>query len=187
MNATIQLQTRRILIRLCIVLALFILLSAALAASVRYRTMLATTIVNQGTISRNMNRMGTTAREVEKTVAEFKRLLPSGYGSQSPEQLLYTRLDELKSTLQLADMTVKKMENKEGVMSLGFSASLPLRNALSYSAALNRLGQIETLAFPLVSIESFILEQTPAGTAEGLQIKIEGSVQTPAPQAGAVP
>lgn len=184
MNATMQLQIRQLLIRFGIVLALFTLLGSALAASIRYRTMLATTITNQETIARNMTRMRTTAQEVEKTVAGFKQLLPPGYGSQSPERLLYKRLDELKSALQLADMTIKTIENKEGILSLGFMASLPLRNISSYSTVLNQLGRQETLAFPFVSIESVIVEQATSGTAGGLQIKIDGAVQMPAPEPG---
>jgi len=187
MNAAMQLQTRQLLIRFGIVLALFTLLASALAASIRYRAMLATTIANQEVIARNIVRMRTSAQDVEKTVAGFKQLLPPGYGSLSPERLLYTRLDELKGGMQLADMTVKPIENKEGVLSLGFSASLPLRSGSSYPTVLNQLGRQETLAFPFVSIESVDIEQAASGTAGGLQIKMDGTVQTSAPQAGATP
>lgn len=182
MNAAMQLQTRQLLIRFCIILGLFTLLASVLAASIRYRTMLATTITNQETIARNMVSMQTSAKDTEKTVAGFRQLLPSGYGSQSMERLLYARLDELKGILKLADMTVKTIENKEGVLNLGFSASLPLRGIFSYTTVLNQLGQQETLAFPFVFIETVIVEQAAGESTGGLQIRIEGAVQIPAPQ-----
>lgn len=182
MNASMQRQTHQLMIRFCCILGLFALFSAGLVVSIRYQKMLATTTASQETIVRNMARMQTTAREVEKTVAGFKRLLPPGYGSLSAERLLYTRLDELKVDLQPAEMTLKALENREGLLSIEFTASFPLRRASDYATIVNQLGRQETVAFPFISIESIIIGQDSAGAAGGLKIQVEGTVQTPAPQ-----
>jgi len=182
MNSSMQSQTHQLVIRFCCILALFALFSAGLAASIHYRKMLAKTTASQETIVRNMTRMRTTAQEVEKTVTGFRHLLPPGYGSHSPERLLYTRLDEFKAGLRPADMTVKTIENRDGVLNLEFTASFPLRSASDYATIVNQLGRQETLAFPFVSIGSVMIGQDSAAASGGLKMQVEGTVQTPAPQ-----
>jgi hypothetical protein len=182
MNASMQHQTRQILIRFCCILGLFALFSAGLVASIHYRKMLATTTASQDIIVHNMTKMQTTAREVEKIVTGFRRLLPPGYGSLSAERLLYTRLDELRVSLKPAEMTLKAIENRAGALSIEFTASFPLRRASDYATIINQLGRQETLAFPFISIESIIIGQDSAAAAGGLKIQVEGTVQTPAPQ-----
>lgn len=184
MNITMQFHTRRLLIRFGIILGAFSLLAMLLALSVRYKAMLTTTITRQDAIVRNIAVAQATARETEKIIAEFNRFLPPGYGSQSPERLLYGRLDSLKESLQVTDITVKAIENKEGMLSVEFSVTVPLGSSSSYATALNLLGRQETLAFPFVSINSVTIDSAAAGSPGGLQMNIEGTVLTPAPVAG---
>ena len=185
MNATMQLHTRHLLIRFGIILGAFSLLATVLALSIRYKAMLTATITRQDTIVRNISAAQATARETEKIIAEFNRLLPPGYGSQSPERLLYSRLDSLKESLQSADMMVKAIENKEGMLSVEFSATVQLNNSSSYATVLNLLGRQESLAFPFVSINSVTVDSSAAEPSGGLQMKIEGTALTPAPVTGA--
>ncbi|MBV5336838.1 MAG: hypothetical protein J0653_02250, partial [Deltaproteobacteria bacterium] len=88
------------MIKLGMILTCFILLASLLSTSIRYQKMLAATIANQETIVKNIFRMRIATKEAENTVVNFQRLLPTAYGTRSPDWLLYTRLDALKSRLQ---------------------------------------------------------------------------------------
>ncbi len=182
MIAAMQQQTRQKLIKLGIILTCFTLLASLLGVVIRYKEMLARTITNQKTIFQNVGKMRLAANDADKTVAEFKSLLPPDYGTRSPEWLIYSRIDDLKSRLQATELTVKAVENRENMIIVDFSATLPLRDAGAYGRIINLLGYQETLAFPFVSIRSIQVDQSGSGTLQGLKFVVEGVVQTPAPQ-----
>ena len=182
MIATMQQQTRQRLIKLGIILTCFTLLASLLGVAIRYKEMLARTITNQGVIFRNVGKMRLATKDADKTVADFKYLLPAAYGTRSPEWLIYTRIDDLKSRLQTSEMVVKPIENKEGMVAVDFSAALPLRDTGTYSRIINLLGNQETLAFPFVSIRNIQIDQSGSETMQGLKLVVEGVVQIPAPQ-----
>lgn len=182
MIATMHDQTRKNVIKLCVVLSFFALLTTLLGVSIRYKRMLEATISNQEQIVGNMARMRMATKEVDTTIASFNRLLPAGYGSRSPEWLLYSRLDELKSRLQADELTVKPLETKDGLMLLNFSAILFAHDAGSYNRIISLLGRQETLAFPFMTIHSIAMERSAENSNRGIKIIIEGAAQTPAPQ-----
>ncbi|MDK9716467.1 MAG: hypothetical protein OEL57_00995 [Trichlorobacter sp.] len=121
-------------------------------------------------------------KDTDKTVADFKSLLPPAYGTRTPEWLVYSRIDNLKSRLQTTELTVKAIENRENMIVVDFSATLPLRDVSSYSRIVNLLGYQETLAFPFVNIRSIQVDQSGSETLQGLKLVVEGIVQMPAPQ-----
>lgn len=182
MIAAMRQQTRQKLTKLGIILACFMLLASLLSVVMRYKEMLAHTIINQETIFRNMSRMRLAAQDTDKTVADLKTLLPPAYETRSPEWMVYTRIDDLKSRLQATELTVKTVENKEGMIGVDFSATLPLRDAGAYSRIINLLGNQETMAFPFVSVRSIQIEQSGSETFQGLKLIVEGVVKTPATQ-----
>lgn len=182
MIAAMQRQTRQKLIKLGIILACFTLLASLLGVVIRYKEMLSRTITNQKTIFQNVGKMRLAAKDADKTVADFKSLLSPAYGTHSPEWLVYTRIDDLKSRLQASELTVKAVENRENMIVADFSAILPLRDAGAYGRIINLLGYQETLAFPFVSVRSIQVDQSDSGTLQSLKFVVEGVVQIPAPQ-----
>jgi hypothetical protein len=175
-------QSRRLLHHFSMVLLLFTLLAVTLASLVRYTSMLETTIIKQQAVAHNTAAMGISVREIEKSSSILHQLLPPGYKSQSAEKLIYTRLDSLTKNLQAIDVSVKPIETHEGFLLLEFSATVPISSNVSCTTTLNRLGQQETLAFPLVSIQSVNLEHSV--TSNGLVMKIEGTLKLPAQISG---
>jgi hypothetical protein len=182
MIAAMQRQTRQKLIKLGIILICFTLLASLLSVVIRYKEMLARTITNQKTIFQNVGRMRLAAKDADKTVADFKSLLPPAYGTHTPEWLAYSRIDDLKSRLQATEMVVKAIENKEGMVSVDFTATLPLRDSGTYSRIINLLGKQETLAFPFVNVRSIQIDQSGSEAKQSLKLVVEGIVQMPAPQ-----
>jgi hypothetical protein len=182
MIAAMQRQTRQKLIKLGIILICFTLSASLLNVVIRYKEMLARSITNQKTISQNVSRMRLATKDVNKTVADFKSLLPPAYGTHTPEWLMYSRIDDLKSRLQATEMVVKTIENKEGMVSVDFTATLPLRDSGAFSRIINLLGKQETLAFPFVNIRSIQIEQSGNEAQQSLKLVVEGVVQMPAPQ-----
>jgi hypothetical protein len=180
--AAMQRQTRQKLIKLGIILICFTLSASLLNVVIRYKEMLARSITNQKTIFQNVSRMRLATKDVDKTVADFKSLLPPAYGTHTPEWLMYSRIDDLKSRLQATEMVVKTIENKEGMVSVDFTATLPLRDSGAFSRIINLLGKQETLAFPFVNIRSIQIEQSGNEAQQSLKLVVEGVVQMPAPQ-----
>ncbi len=180
MNAYMQRHTKKLLVRFGIIILLFLVLSSAFAVSIRYRRMLSETMINQEKISYNISRMNSGAREIANTIAGFRGMLPQTFESSSPEWLLYRRMDEIKTLIAPKELLVKGIENKEGFISVDFSASMDLPEPQSYSSVINRLGRIQTLICPFVDINSIVIEQSANAMAPGLKMNIEGVAQMPA-------
>ncbi len=180
MNAQMQQQTKKLLVRLGIILVLFSAFSTAFAVSVRYRRMLSESIENQEKIVRNISRMNSSARDLSRTIAVFRGMLPQAFESSSPEWLLYSQMDGIKTLLAPKEMLVKGIDNKEGLISVDFAATMELPESIYYSSVINRLGRMQTLICPSVDINSIAVEQSASDGRGGLKMTIEGAAQMPA-------
>ena len=178
MTSDMQTHTRRLAIRLALVITLFAVLSTSLATLLRYREALNTLLAHHQVIQRNLVQMRMATNEIRDTIAGFKRLLPNGFDRASSEMLLFTRLDEIKTRLPPGEMTVKTLETREGQLSLEFSYKPA---TLSYTSLLNTLGQLELLILPYVSIRKVMAENPVAEKPGPLAITVDGILMTPAP------
>jgi hypothetical protein len=178
MTSDMQTHTRRLAIRLALVITLFAVLSTSLATLLRYREALNTLLAHHQVIQRNLAQMRMATNEIRDTIAGFKRLLPNGFDRASSEMLLFTRLDEIKTRLPPGEMTVKTLETREGQLSLEFSYKPA---TLSYTSLLNTLGQLELLILPYVSIRKVMVENPVAEKPGPLAITVDGILMTPAP------
>ena len=178
MTSDMQTHTRRLAIRLALVITLFAVLSTSLATLLRYREALNTLLAHHQVIQRNLAQMRMATNEIRDTIAGFKRLLPNGFDRASSEMLLFTRLDEIKTRLPPGEMTVKTLETREGQLSLEFSYKPA---TLSYTSLLNTLGQLELLILPYVSIRKVMAENPVAEKPGPLAITVDGILMTPAP------
>jgi len=178
MTSDMQTHTRRLAIRLALVITLFAVLSISLAILLRYREALNTLLTNHQVIRRNLAQMRMATVEISDTIAGFKRLLPNGHDRTSAEMLLFTRLDEVKTRLPSGEITVKPLETKEGQLSLEFSYKPAIP---SYTGLLNTLGQLELSILPFVTIRKVTLENPVTEKPGPLAITVEGILMTQAP------
>jgi hypothetical protein len=177
MNRAMTAHTSALTIRLALLIFLFAVIASAAAALARYNQGLGVMLVKQRSIKANLDQMRSSTVNINQSVAEFRRLLPAGYGTSSPELLMFARMDEIKQTIRPSDISVKPVETKEGVLTVEFSLKL---NNPDFSKLVNTLGQLETSIFPFVSIRSVAIEQSSPGLLSGIMVVVEGAVLMPA-------
>lgn len=164
-------NTRRTGVRLIIILVIFTLLGTTLAVMIRKEQSLRSLRTSHRTITVNLPRMAEDIRLLREQVSNF-RLLTSAQGSgRSVELLLFSRLDQIKSSLPVTQMTVAALDRKDGKASVSFSLKLPLQ---SYATVLNGIGRLQTETFPFVVINKAGLDASATG-----QFSIDGSVIMP--------
>jgi hypothetical protein len=178
MNRAMTAHTSSLTIRLALLIFIFAVIASAAAALARYNQGLGTMLVNQRNIKANLEQMRSSTVNINRSVAEFRRLLPSGYGTSSPELLMFARVDEIKQTIHPSEINVKPVETKEGALAVEFSLKL---NSPDFSKLVNSLGQLETSIFPFVSIRSVAIDQSSLGLLNGMTVVVEGAVLMPAP------
>lgn len=164
-------RTRAAGIRLIIVMILFMLLGIVLAVMIRKEQSLQRMLASHRAIAANLPRMIEDTRQMREQVQNFRRLVPPANGGRSAELLLFSRLDQIKTALPSAVMTVSNLENKDGAASVGFSLKMPLK---AYAAAIDSLGRLQTETFPFVVINKVTLDALTTG-----QFSVEGTVTMP--------
>jgi hypothetical protein len=179
MIATLHKRNRQLALRLALALLAFVVLGVTLALLLRTNQSRQALRDQHARILANLPLMQTETATIQQQMADFRRTLPAGLGSRSPELTLYARLDEIKRTLQPLEMTVTTPESKDGVLSIGFNLKLPLAR---YNALVNGMGQLQTTLIPFVDFRELSLD---AKTAEGA-ITVVGNVVLPT-MAGGTP
>jgi len=172
MIATLHKHNRQLALRLALSLLAFIALGIALALLLRTNQSRQALLKQHTTILANLPRMQAETATIRNQMADFRRRLPTDLGSRSPELTLYTRLDEIKRTLQPLEMTVTAPESRDGVLSIGFNLKLPLTR---YTELINGMGRLQTILIPFVDFKELSLD---AKTADG-SITVVGSVVLP--------
>lgn len=172
MIVSLRKHNRRLALRLALALLVFVVLGVVCALLLRAVQARQALREQHTSILANLPRMQAETATIHQQMAAFRRTMPADLGNRSPELSLYSRLDEIKRTLQPSEMTVAAPERKDGLLSIGFNLKLPLTR---YSGLINGMGQLQTTLVPFVDFRELALD---AKTAEGA-ITITGSVILP--------
>lgn len=176
MNCAMSDHTRRLAVRFAFATVLFVSVATSLAAMTRYRDAMLITVKQHHSLTSKLGQMRRFIAEEREVLARFKRILPSDFGARSPQLLMYSRLDEIKSRLGAPDMSVNTIQINDSERIIHFSLKIPNPD---YSQVLNKLAALETEAFPFVSISSIEISNKASDASAGLTINIEGDVIMP--------
>lgn len=158
----LKIRNRQLVIRFAVVLLIFALLGSTLALLIRKGQAQRQLLTLHTRILTNLALMQSETALLQQQLATFRQALPADLGSQSPELLLYTRLDQIKSQLQPSEMTVTGLETKEGTTSVGFSMKVP---ASRYNELVNGMGRLQNGFVPLVDFHEFGMAATDGSIA----------------------
>ena len=93
--------------------------------------------------------------------------------NSSPEMVLYSKTDEIKSRLNPDEMAVSAAEKKGGEATLQYDLTF---NNPDFNKLLNDVSYLHGGVFPLTPVNSLTVSQSGTGAAEGVSFKISGRV-----------
>lgn len=175
----LQARNRQVTIRLLVVLALFALVGSTLAMLARKAAAQRQLLALHTTIVANLPLIQAETMSLMHQLTAFRQALPADIATRSPELLLATRLDQIKSRLQPGEMNVTPTEVKDGIQTIGFTLKVPLDR---YASLVNGMGQLQTELVPFVDFKEFAMSATAADSS----IVVQGSVILP-PYTGGTP
>lgn len=165
-------RNRQLAIRLALALLIFTLLGTTLALLLRKVQSQQQLVALHTRILANMPLLQAETTSLHQQVSAFRQAMPVGLSTRSPELQLYTRLDQIKSTLEPQEMTVTSPENKDGILSVSFTLKVRFSD---YSKLVNGMGHLQTSLVPFVDFSELTL--TPTGSDS--MINVAGSVIMP--------
>lgn len=169
---TLQARNRHLAFRLAVLILIAMLLGSALALLLRKGQSLRQLLVLHTRILANLPLMQAETSQLHQQVAAFRQALPADLAARSPDLLLYSRLDQIKSRLQPSEMTINPPEHKDGSHRIDFTLKAPISR---YSAVVNGMGQLQAELFPFTDFR----EITLAPTAADSTLMVSGSVLLP--------
>lgn len=172
MITILQTRNRQLALRLALTLLIFTLLATTLSLLVRKVQSQRQLVALHTKILTNLPLMQRETTSLQQQVTAFRQALPAELTTRSAELMLYSRLDEIKSTLQPSEMTVTAPESKDGLQTIGFNLKVPFAR---YNQLVNAMGQLQTRLIPFADFNELSMSPT---TTEG-SIVVNGSVVLP--------
>lgn len=110
-----------------------------------------------------------------QALATLKVQLGSSSEKNSPELLIYGKLDEIKARLKPDDVTVAAIERKGGEVTLPYTIKFSNQD---YSTFLNAVSYLQESALPLTPVNAITISQTETTGKSGVLFTITGNVRT---------
>ncbi len=158
-------------------IAVSILLAAVVSGIIiakKYRDSVFATLKNLQTAEQNLFRMKEAIEDIDKTITEAIMIMPDIFKKKTAEELMYIRVDELKSRFRDAEVSITNIEYKgnEINMTIGIKAG----KMKDYTAFVNNVGYLQSLKFPFFSINAVSLFQSQDKISVSYEIK--GTLKT---------
>ena len=173
MNELLAHRTRRLEKRLLAAALLLLLLTSLTALLTRYDRSLSSQVRLYRLITDRLPLMKQETKDYKAAIAALQTASDAGAAASSRDLLLYSRLDQVKATLQPSEMSVAAKTTAKSMQSITFNLTLPPH---TYAQAVNRMGTLQTASHPFVAFTALHLENTAAG------LKVEGAVHLPIPE-----
>lgn len=154
---------------------LFLMALAGVIVSKEYGDSLHNTLNKLQAVKLNIIRMKDAQDDVVKTISEARSVVPSDLGARSPEERIFISLDELKSRMKNAEISVTNMEYKGDEVSLPVTIKAAVVGK-DYASFMNNTGYLQSLSFPFFSISNISILQSQDRTAVLYEIK--GTLKT---------
>ncbi|HAK88649.1 MAG TPA: hypothetical protein DHV16_07565 [Nitrospiraceae bacterium] len=126
------------------------------------------------TAKQNVFGMKEAIGDIDKTIAEAKMIMPDIFDKKTAEELIYIRIDELKSRFRDAEVSITNIEYKGN--EIGMPVGIKANKMKDYTAFVNNIGWLQSLKFPFFSISSIAVFQSQDKTAVSYEIK--GALRT---------
>ncbi len=112
----------------------------------------------------------------ERASQTIKALLPPGFDTRLPAEFILILLDDLKSRMGDANITITKIEDRKDEVQLPVTIKSPLKD---YTAFVNQVGYLQSLRFPFFAISSVKISKTiDKGTVQAT-FEITGALKYP--------
>lgn len=154
---------------------LFLIALTGVVISKKYSDSLYDTLNKLQAVKLNIIRMKDAEDYIIQTISEARSVVPSDLGARSPEECIFISLDELKSRIKNADISVTNMEYKGDEVSLPVTIKATVVGK-DYASFVNNLGYLQSLSFPFFSISNISISQSEDKTAVLYEIK--GTLKT---------
>lgn len=162
-------------LRFLLAALVFTMLLNSLAMLVHYEQSARAASASLSRLGEKLSQMRIATVEMKQALADFRGLLPSGYGSKTANAMLYERVDDLKMFFPKAVMTISIPTEQSGGASLPFIVKAVNAN---YGDFLTGLASAQARTFPFVLIDKVSIgyEQSSKG---GLECTLVGTIMMP--------
>ena len=118
---------------------------SAIIISKKYSNSLSNTLYELQRCKINSFKMRDAINDMEIIASTMGKLIPNDSSTKKPEIQISAKLDELKSRITEAEITVANMEYKEDGISLPVNIKAPMED---YTAFVNNISYLQSLKFP---------------------------------------
>jgi ACT domain-containing protein len=141
----------------------------------KYEWSLSDTLKKVQTASSNLYKMKEAAEDIDAVIKEAEKIITAEFREKSPEELVLTALDAIKSKMKDAEVAGTAIEYK------GNEARIPVTiKAMSrdYKTIVNNVGYLQSWRFPFFAVESVSIEKSKDKDRAGLSYEIKGALRT---------
>jgi len=115
-------------------------------------------------------------KDVDESIKTIKMLLPANLDAHSPEEFILITLDDLKSRMDKAYVTVTNIEDKGNEIQLPVNIKGPLRD---YTTMVNQVGYLQSLKFPFFAINGIKISKSDVQAKSLTTFEIAGVLKFP--------
>ncbi len=160
---------------------IFALSLSAIIISKKYSNSLSNALYELQRCKINLFKMRDAINDMEIIASTMGELIPNDSSAKKPEIQISMKLDELKSRITEAEITVANMEYKEDEISLPVNIKAPMKD---YTAFVNNISYLQSLKFPVFSLNSISIAQLQSKEALSPLYEINGAFRLPNRQVG---
>lgn len=154
---------------------LFLITLGGVIVLKKYGDSLSNTVNMLQTAKQNLVRIKESHKDIAETIAEVKSIVPKDAAARSSEESIFIGIDELKSRLKNAEVSVTSIEYKGDEVSLPVSIKVSAAGE-NYAAVVNVVGYLQSMSFPFFSTGGLSLSISQDKTAVLYDIK--GTLKT---------
>jgi hypothetical protein len=114
--------------------------------------------------------------DTDRAIKTIKTLLPPDFDAHLPEEFILMSLDDLKTRMDDANITITKIEDKGSEVQLPVTIKSPLRD---YTAMVNQVGYLQSLRFPFFVISGVKISKSGEKANVQTAFEITGALKYP--------
>lgn len=166
---------------LCYVISgvIFIAVLSANIVLKKYGDSLSDALKKLDTVRSNLTDIKDAQAGIDRTITRVNALVPSDIASKTPEDRIFTILDEIKNRMRGAEITVTNIDHKgaEVILPVTIKAAISGKTITrDYTQFVNNVGYLQSLSFPFFFIDGINMSQSQDKTSVLCEIK--GSLKT---------
>lgn len=166
---------------LCYVISgvIFIAILSANIVLKKYGDSLSDALKKLDTVRSNLTGMKDAQAGIDRTITRVNALVPSDIALKTPEERIFTTLDELKNRMRGAEITITNIEydGAEVILPVTIKGTMAGKTiSRDYTQFVNNVGYLQSLSFPFFFIGSINMSQSQDKTSVLYEIK--GSLKT---------